>query len=145
MIGKWKHMWHSGSCSLPKYSTTSCGIWFASAITTRPGYWSSIMRRSSTRKSWVPGRFSQLVPSSSIRYGIASARKPSMPMSSQNFTTSWTASTTAGFSKLRSGWWEKKRCQKNCRRIGSNVQFDSSVSTKMIRASWYSSSVSDQT
>ena len=34
------------------------------------------------------------VPSSSMRYGMASARKPSIPMSSQNFTTSNTASTT---------------------------------------------------
>jgi hypothetical protein len=46
---------------------------------------------------------------------------------------------------LRSGWWEKNRCQKNCRRTGSNVQFLVSVSTKMIRASWYLSSVSDHT
>ena len=45
------------------------------------------------------------------------------------------ASCTFGFSKLRSGWWEKKRCQKYCRRTGSNVQFEDSVSTKMIRAS----------
>ena len=45
------------------------------------------------------------------------------------------ASCTFGFSKLRSGWWEKKRCQKYCLRTGSNVQFELSVSTKMIRAS----------
>ncbi|GEM_PF-5516625 len=76
---------------------------------------------------------------------MASARKPSMPMSSQNFTTSNTASTTLGFSKFRSGWWEKKRCQKNCRRTGSKVQLETSVSTKMMRASWYFSSVSDHT
>ena len=52
------------------------------------------------------------------------------------------ASSTAGFSKLRSGWWEKNRCQKYCLRIGSKVQLDGSVSTKMIRASgnWVSSS-----
>jgi hypothetical protein len=52
------------------------------------------------------------------------------------------ASSTSGLSKLRSGWWEKKRCQKYCRRTGSNVQFDVSVSTKMMRASAYFSSVS---
>ncbi len=68
-----------------------------------------------------------------------------MPMSIQNRTTSNIASCTAGFSKLRSGWWEKKRCQKNCRRTGSNVQFETSVSMKMIRASEYASSLSDQT
>ena len=73
---------------------------------------------------------------------MASARKPSMPWSSQNRTTSKSASMTLGFSKFRSGWWLKKRCQKNCRRIGSKVQLDSSVSTKMMRASWYFSSVS---
>jgi len=45
-------------------------------------------------------------------------------MSIQKRTTSKIASWTASFSKLRSGWWLKKRCQKNCRRMGSKVQFD---------------------
>ena len=58
-----------------------------------------------------------------------------MPRSSQNRSASITASWTRGFSKLRSGWWLKKRCQKYCLRTGSKVQFDVSVSTKMIRAS----------
>ena len=31
---------------------------------------------------------------------------------------------------MRSGWWEKKRCQKNWRGTGSKVQLDSSVSTQ---------------
>ena len=30
-------MWHSGSDSVPKYSTTSFGHWFASASRIRPG------------------------------------------------------------------------------------------------------------
>ena len=34
-----------------------------------------------------------------------------MPMSSQNLSTSSIASCTFGFSKLRSGWWEKNLCQ----------------------------------
>ena len=68
-----------------------------------------------------------------------------MPRSIQKRTMSNIASWTAGFSKLRSGWWQKKRCQKNCRRIGSKVQFEISVSTKMIRASAYFSSLSDHT
>ena len=68
-----------------------------------------------------------------------------MPRSSQNFSASITASCTRGFSKLRSGWWLKKRCQKYCLRTGSNVQFDDSVSTKMMRASAYASSVSAHT
>ena len=52
------------------------------------------------------------------------------------------ASCTFGFSKFRSGWWLKNRCQKYCLRTGSKVQFELSVSTKMIRASayWVSSS-----
>ncbi len=33
--------------------------------------------------AWVSGRFSQLVPSRSTRYGIASMRRPSTPISSQ--------------------------------------------------------------
>ena len=66
-------------------------------------------------------------------------------MSSQKRIASSIASWTFGLSKLRSGWWEKNRCQKYCWRTGSHVQFDGSVSTKMIRASSYSSSVSDQT
>ena len=68
-----------------------------------------------------------------------------MPRSIQNRTTSKIASCTFGFSKFRSGWWLKNRCQKYCRRTGSNVQFDVSVSTKMMRASEYFSSLSDQT
>lgn len=58
-----------------------------------------------------------------------------MPMSSQKRRMSSIASRTAGFSKFRSGWWLKNRCQKNCPRTGSYVQFDDSVSTKMMRAS----------
>ena len=58
-----------------------------------------------------------------------------MPMSSQNGSASSIASWTLGLSKFRSGWWLKKRCQKYCWRTGSQVQFDGSVSTKMIRAS----------
>jgi hypothetical protein len=67
---------------------------------------------------------------------MASSRNPSTPRSIQNRTVSNMASCTAGFSKLRSGWWLKNRCQKNCRRTGSKVQLLCSVSTKMIRASW---------
>ena len=57
-------------------------------------------------------------------------------MSSQNAIASSIASWTAGLSKLRSGWWWKKRCQKYCWRTGSHVQLDGSVSTKITRASW---------
>ena len=135
MTGKSKHMWHSGSSSVPKYSATSAGHWFASAISTRPGYSRSIILRSFRMNSWVAGSLSPLPSSVSYRYGIASSRSPSTPMSSQWRTTSKIASCTAGFSKLRSGWWEKNRCQKNWRRTGSNVQFETSVSMKMMRAS----------
>ena len=68
-----------------------------------------------------------------------------MPMSIQNRTMSYIASCTLGFSKFRSGWWPKNRCQKYCRRMGSKVQLDVSVSTKMMRASAYRVSSSDQT
>ena len=68
-----------------------------------------------------------------------------MPRSIQKRTMSNIASCTSGFSKLRSGWWEKNRCQKNWRRIGSKVQLETSVSTKMMRASAYFSSLSDHT
>jgi hypothetical protein len=66
-------------------------------------------------------------------------------MSSQNRSASRIASWTAGWSKLRSGWWLKKRCQKYCLRTGSNVQLLGSVSTKMIRACGQRRSVSLQT
>ena len=56
-------------------------------------------------------------------------------MSSQKLIASSIASMTFGLSKFRSGWWEKNRCQKYCWRTGSQVQFDGSVSTKMMRAS----------
>ena len=66
-------------------------------------------------------------------------------MSIQNRTMSNISSRTRGFSKLRSGWWEKNRCQKNCPRTGSKVQLEASVSTKMIRVPAYRLSVSDHT
>jgi len=69
---------------------------------------------------------------------MASSRKPSTPTLHQWRTTSNRARCTSGFSKFRSGWWEKNRCQKYWRRTGSKVQLDTSVSTKMIRASEYS-------
>ena len=67
---------------------------------------------------------------------MASSRKPSTPMSSQKRMVFMIASSTAGLSKLRSGWWLKKRCQKYCLAIGSQVQFEVSVSVKMIRVPW---------
>ena len=66
MTGKWKAIWHS-SPSAPKYSTTSLGHWFASHSSTRSGYCASTSLRTRLRNSWVRGRFSQLVPSSSNR------------------------------------------------------------------------------
>ena len=67
MTGKWKHIVHSGVSGVPKYSTTSAGHWLASAIVIVPGNsWSSILRMPAMT-SCVPGRFSQLVPSSSAR------------------------------------------------------------------------------
>ena len=47
--------------------------------------------RSSFSTSCVSGRFSQLVPSRSMRYGTASSRIPSTPMSSQKRMTLSTA------------------------------------------------------
>src|SRR3954466_1031599 len=55
------------------------------------------------------------------------------------------ASWTSTLSKFRSGWWEKKRCQKYAPASSSHVQFEVSVSVKMIRASSYLCTVSDQT
>ncbi len=145
ITGKSKAMWHSGSSSVPKNAATSRGHWFASAISTRPGYSRSTIARIFLMNSWVSGSPSPLPSSDSYRYGIASSRSPSTPRSSQCRTTSNMASCTAGFSKLRSGWCEKNRWKKNWRRTGSNVQFDSSVSTKMMRMFGYFSSVSLQT
>ena len=76
---------------------------------------------------------------------MASSRKPSTPISSQNSIVFSTASSTAGLSKLRSGWWLKKRCQKYCLATSSQVQFDFSVSVKMIRVPLYSFGSSVQT
>ena len=109
ITGKSKAMWHSGSSSVPKNATTSCGHWFASAISTRPGYSRSTIARISLMNSWVFGSPSPLPSSDSNRYGMASSRMPSTPRSIQCRTTSSVAWRTAGFSKLRSGWCEKKR------------------------------------
>ncbi len=76
---------------------------------------------------------------------MASRRKPSTPISSQNSITASTASSTAGLSKFRSGWWPKKRCQKYCLATSSQVQFDFSVSVKMMRVPLYSCGSSLQT
>ena len=76
---------------------------------------------------------------------MASSRMPSTPRSSQKRITSSTASSTAGLSKFRSGWCEKKRCQKYCPATGSKVQLDFSVSMKMMRVPTYFVSVSLQT
>src|SRR3954453_17152365 len=73
---------------------------------------------------------------------MASRRNPSTPVSSQRFITWISALNTRGLSKLRSGWCEKKRCQKNCPASGSQVQLDFSVSVKMIRVPEYFWSVS---
>ena len=56
-----------------------------------------------------------------------------------------TAFSTVGLSKLRSGWWLKKRCQKYAFATGSQVQFEASVSVKMIRVPRYFWSSSLQT
>ncbi len=66
ITGKWKAIWHS-SPSSPKYSTTSAGHWLASHSSTRSGYSASTTLRTVLSSSWVLGRFSQLVPSSSNR------------------------------------------------------------------------------
>ena len=76
---------------------------------------------------------------------MASSRKPSTPISSQNSIVFKTASMTAGLSKFRSGWWLKKRCQKYCCATSSKVQFDFSVSVKMMRVPLYSLGSSVQT
>ena len=68
---------------------------------------------------------------------MASSRKPSTPISSQNSIVFSTASSTAGLSKLRSGWWLKKRCQKYWPATSSKVQLDFSVSVKMMRVPLY--------
>ena len=52
---------------------------------------------------YIPGRFSLFVPSRSTRYGIASRRRPSTPMSSQKRIAFRTSSMTSGLSKFRSG------------------------------------------
>jgi hypothetical protein len=66
-------------------------------------------------------------------------------VASQNSIVLNTASRTAGLSKLRSGWWLKKRCQKYCWATSSHVQFDFSVSVKMMRVPAYRSGESLQT
>ena len=67
MVGKSNAMWHSGSSAVPKYAAVSAGHWFASAISTRPGYSSSTMRRSFWMYSCVAGSDSPLPSSDSYR------------------------------------------------------------------------------
>ena len=98
-------MWHSSPS--PKYATESSGHWFASASSIRSReVLVDVRAQLACRNAWVSGRFSQLVPSRSYRYGIASSRSPSTPISSQKSIVRMIASRTFGFSKLRSGWCE---------------------------------------
>ena len=90
--GKWNAMWHSSPS--PKYGRTSAGHWFASASSMRSGYLASSAARMRFSTTCVSSRFSQFVPSRSIRYGTASSRRPSTPRSSQNPITLITASST---------------------------------------------------
>ena len=47
-----------------------------------------------------------------MRYGTASSRNASTPSSAQKLErVEHLAGAPAGFSKLRSGWWLKNRCQ----------------------------------
>ena len=72
--------------------------WLPPAGSRSPPYSWSITARNSLRIACVSGRFSQLVPSRSTRYGTASQRKPSRPRSSQKRITSSIAPRTAGLS-----------------------------------------------
>jgi len=65
ITGKSNAMWHSGSSAVPMNCTVSAGHWFASAITTLPGYSVSIMRRTDFRNSCVGGSPSPVPPSDS--------------------------------------------------------------------------------
>ena len=63
--GKWNAMWHSSPS--PKYCAVSSGHWLASASSIRSGYSASSAARIALMTSWVSDRFSQFVPSRSIR------------------------------------------------------------------------------
>ena len=95
--------------------------------------------------AWVSGRFSQFVPSRSMRYGIASSRKPSTPMSSQNRITLSISASTARVVEVQVGLVVEEAVPVVAFATGSHVQFDFSVSVKMMRASVYFWSVSLQT
>ena len=107
--GKWYAMWHSSPS--PKYSRTSSGHWFASASSSTV----RVVRVDQRAQLLDHGvRLGQVLVVGAFaldRYGMASSRKPSTPMSSQKRMTRNIALRTCGLSKLRSGWWLKKRCQ----------------------------------
>ena len=146
MTGKSKAMWHSGSSSVPKNAATSRGHWFASAMRMRPGYSSSTIARSSLDELVRRGLALAVALLGLEEVGDGVEPEPvDAEVEPETGRRRRSASCTAGFSKLRSGWCEKKRWKKNWRRTGSNVQFDSSVSTKMMRMFAYFSSVSLQT
>ena len=102
-------------------------------------------RRIFFRMSCVSGRFSQIVPSRSIRYGTASSRRPSTPRSSQKRITLVTASSTAGIVEVQVRLMVEEAMPVVGLRGSSQVQFDVSVSVKMIRTPSYFRLVSLQT
>ena len=133
MSGKWNAMWNSSPS--PKYGRTSGGHWFASASSMRSEY-VAVDLGAHVLEEGV--RLRQVlavgaVALEQIRDGVhAQAVDASIEPEAHDAQH---LLLDGGLSKLRSGWWLKKRCQKYCRATGSQVQFEASVSVKMMRAS----------
>jgi hypothetical protein len=86
------------------------------------------------------GQVLAVVPSRSHRYGTASSRMPSTPMSSQKRITSTIASNTRGLIEVEIGLVAEEAMPVVLPATGSQVQFDVSVSVKMMRVPAYFSS-----
>jgi hypothetical protein len=86
------------------------------------------------RNACVAGRFSQFVPSSSKRYGTASSRKPSSRGRARSAARR-ASPRDLGVLVVEVRLVVEEAVPVVGAALGSDVQFDCSVSTKMIRAS----------
>ena len=135
-------MWHSSPS--PKYSTTSAGHWLASASSTRSGYLESTSARTRLRASWVSGRFSPLVLAlMQVGHGVEpEAVHPEVEPEAQHFEHRL---LDLGIVVVRIRLVGEEAVPEVRARLVVHVQFEVSVSVKMIRASSYQCTVSDHT
>ena len=134
MTGKWKAMWHSSPS--PKYSTTSSGHWFASASSTRSGYSRVDLRPHALQERVRLGQVLAVRALALVEVGHgveAEAVEPEVEPEAEDVEHRL---LHLGVVVVQVGLVGEEAVPVVGAGTGSHVQFDASVSMKMIRASW---------